>query len=161
MICLPAGCGGSSSSRFSASRYVAHGAMPSALRISSSRRHPNLARVERSRRAERAVRRSGETRRRAHLFFIVSLAACGSSAPVPLWAAGGLRDNSSRSRTRRQHLIFFRETRGADGLAPRLRRALCPLLTASTGVRSPRRRNGGGTGRQQSARALVLKDSQE
>jgi hypothetical protein len=72
--CLPAGSGVSPATG-SLRRGVARGAMPT-FRLERSRRHLDLARVDRSRRASRAVRPSGETRRRAHLFSYSSLAAC-------------------------------------------------------------------------------------
>jgi hypothetical protein len=111
--CLPAGSGGSSGSRFSASRCVAHGAMPSALRMSSSRRLPDLARVDRSRCARRTVRRSGETRRRAH-FFSYSLAACGLMSPASLRAAG-LFDASVPELPSAASTFHLADNRASDG----------------------------------------------
>ena len=72
-----------SSATGSLRRGDARGAMPT-FRLERSGRHLDLARVDRSRRASRAVRRSGETRRRAHLFSY-SLAACVDAAVLAVF----------------------------------------------------------------------------
>lgn len=152
MTCLPAGIEGSSAT-FSASRCVAHGAMPSALRISSSRRHPDLARVERSRCARRTVRRSGSPAARA--FLLILAGGVRTHFTASLRAAGRFETSVPEFTSAASTFHFVSAMTLAMAMArAALSAPATPVTNGLDGAQPAALMKRGGTGRQRSASAL-------